>query len=560
MKPLRSALAPGSVGWAVRRAQWKAIGLSDEDFDKPKIAIVNTSSQLSVCFSHLDAIAERVRRAIADAGGVGFEIRTTAPSDFITCVGQKARYLLASRDLVVNDIEVQVEGALLDGMVLLSSCDKTTPAHLMAAGRLDLPSIVLPCGYQLGGACAGRSVDIEDLFKATIGVRTGTLTVAELGAMADHAICGPGVCAGMGTANSMHLLAEALGMALPGTTPIRAGSSRLDAVATQAGRRIVQLVREDLRPRLIMTAAAFENAVIVAIAAGASINCVRHLAAIATETGCAIDIVATIERASAAVPQLIAVRPNGEDRIEDLDAAGGCRALMRQLRPLLDPSTRNIAGCALAQVLDDTPAPAHGVIGTLQAPRRAEPGLAVLRGNLAPDGAVVKLSAFPPGLTHFAGPARVFDTQESALQALSKKAIVPGEVVILRMLGPRGGPGTVAAAGFVAALAGAGLSANVAVITDGELSGLNSGITVGQVMPEAAEGGPLVVVREGETIRIDLTGRRIDVDLPDHEIARRLAHWSPPARHGVGWLWQYHALVQPLSGGAVLGRRDPGDP
>lgn len=553
---LRSNFESGSTRWAVRRAQWLAMGIRPEDLDKPKIAVVNSSSQLSVCYAHLDEISRQVQAAIRAAGGLPFEIRTVAPSDFVTSAGLKGRYLLPSRDLIVNDVEVQVEGAQLDGMVLLGSCDKTTPGQLMAAGRLNIPAIVVPCGYQLGGLCQGKQVDIEEVYKAVGTVVSGAMELDELESMTCTAINGPGVCAGLATANSMHVMAEALGMALPGSAPIRAGSERLTEMARRAGARIVELVHQDLRPRQIMTREAFENAVVVAIATGCSVNVVRHLAATATESECDIDVLATIERLSRSVPQITRVRPNGPDRIEDLDAAGGCAGVMRNLRPLLHQGVRTVSGATLGEVLDAIPNPDERVIRPLANPFRSEPGLVVLRGNLAPQGAVVKLSAVPGAIREFFGPARIFEDEDEAIRALGDGRISKGDVVVLRMLGPVGGPGTVFACSFMAALVGAGLGDHVAVVTDGELSGLNRGITIGQIMPEAAVGGPLAVVRENERIRVDLGRRLITLEVDDAELQRRLREWRPPARDlKPGWLTLYSQLVQPMPQGAVLGER-----
>lgn len=551
---LRSNFEPGSTRWAVRRAQWLAMGLSEEDLLKPKIAIVNSSSKLSVCYAHLDDVCRVVEGAIRAAGGVPFEIRTVAPSDFVTSAGRQARYLMPSRDLLVNDVEVQVEGAELDGMVLLASCDKTTPGQLMAAGRLNVPAIVLPCGYQLGGDCAGRHVDIEEVYKSVGSLKAGDISLAELTTMTCHAITGPGVCAGLATANTMHVLSEALGMALPRSAPIRAGSEALTASAERAGAAIVRLVERDLRPRDILTAAAFRNAVRVAVATGCSVNCVRHLAAIASEAEVGIDIVAEIE-AVANLPQIITVRPNGPHRIEELDAAGGCLGVMRSLAPVLDTAVLTVTGRALAEQIDAAPTPDDTVIRPLDRPFRNEPGLAILRGSLAPDGAVAKLSAVPAEIRRFTGRARVFEDEDQAIAALGTGSIRKGDVVVLRGLGPLGGPGTVFAASFMAALVGAGLGAGVAVVTDGELSGLNSGITIGQVMPEAAEGGPLGLVTEGDAIAIDLIARSLDLEVDAATLAARRSAWRPPDHSRLrGWLGQYAQLVQPLSKGAVLGR------
>lgn len=551
-KPLRSNFQPGTTRWAVRRAQWLAMGYSEDDLLKPKIAIVNSSSKLSVCYAHLDALVGVVEAAIRAAGGLPFEIRTVAPSDFVTSAGRQARYLMPSRDLLVNDVEVQVEGAELDGMVLLASCDKTTPGQLMAAARLNIPAIVVPCGYQLGGHCAGQHVDIEEVYKSVGSLKAGAISLEDLKAMTCRAITGPGVCAGLATANTMHVLAEALGMALPGSAPIRAGSPALEQSAARAGTAIVGLVERDLRPRDILTPAAFRNALTVAVATGCSVNCVRHLTAVAAEGEVDIDIIAELEALNA-IPQITTVRPNGPHRIEELDAAGGCRGVMRELRDVLDLSVLTVSGEPLGTALEAAPAPDRSVIRPLAEPFRTEPGLTILRGTLAPDGAVVKVSAVPAEVRTFSGPARVYEDENEAIQALERHAIRAGDVVVLRGLGPRGGPGTVFAASFMAALVGAGLGSGVAVVTDGELSGLNSGITIGQVMPEAAEGGPLALVAEGDIIAIDISHRRIDLEVPAETLAERRARWrAPDHSHLRGWLGLYAALVQPLSKGAVL--------
>ncbi len=310
MRPLRSNVEPGTNRWAMRRAQWTALGLTPADMEKPKIAIVNSSSDLASCFSHLDGIVGPLKDSIRAAGGIGFEIRTAAPSDAITSAGAAGQYILPSRDLIVSDIEAAVEGALLDGMVCLSYCDKTTPAHLMAAGRLDIPTIVVACGYQPSGVFRGEPVDFEDVFTYAGHVAAGRATVADLAEMSSCAVTGPGVCAGMGTANSMHIAAEALGMALPGSTPVLAGSPKLWRHVAE-GRRIVDLVEQDIRPRSIMTAGAFRNAVTVILAISGSVNCLKHLQAAAVEAQCDVDIYALFEELAPTVPLLAAVKPNG---------------------------------------------------------------------------------------------------------------------------------------------------------------------------------------------------------------------------------------------------------
>ena len=429
----------------------------------------------------------------------------------------------------------------------------------MAAARLNIPSIVVPCGYQLGGHCGGKEVDIEEVYRAVGTVSTGLMTIEELEDWTRVAIQGPGVCAGLATANSMHILAESLGMTLSGTTPIRAGSRRLFDVAGAAGRQVMSLVRDNLLPRQILTVEAFENAVRVALAIGASVNTVRHLAAIATEAELDVDIIKMLEELGRETPQITNIKPNGNHRIEELDAAGGTRGILYRLKEMLNLDVLTIGGTNLRAVLDQEIKINAEVIRPCANPFHREPGLIVLRGNLAPDGAIVKLSAVPGAVKEFRRSRRASSRMRIwRWIELAKGAVHPGDVVVLRMMGPVGGPGTVFACSFMAALSGAGLADHVAVVTDGELSGLNRGITIGQVMPEAACGGPLAIVQEGERILIDLGAKTIRLDVSEDEIERRLQNWKMPARTvRPGWLAQYAELVQPLSKGAVLGVRNP---
>lgn len=555
---LRSNFEVGTTRWAIRRAQWRALGLSEADMEKPKIAVVNSSSEISICFSHLDAIAAEVKAAIRAAGGLPFEVRTLAPSDFVHGAGCGGRYLLPSRDLLVNEIEVQVEGPQLDGMVCLSSCDKTAPAHLMAAARLNIPTILVACGYQGCGRIGSKPVDIEDVFESVGELAEGHITVSHIEAMCEVAVTTPGVCAGMGTANTMHIMAEALGMTLPGNAPIPACGPRLAAIARDAGARIVAMVEEDLRPRRIMTPDAFANAIRVGLALSGSINLLRHLQAVAEEGGVPVDVYELCDRLGPQVPLLCAVKPNGPRRIEDLDAAGGARAVMKRLEPLLARDVLTVTGRTVGENLSGFEPPAGEVLGTLERPVAPGPSILVLRGSLAPDGAIMKLG-LGGKMPAFRGTVRVFESQEDALAALARRELRPGMGVVLRSLGARGGPGVASASWFVAAVNGAGLGEGMAVITDGQLSGLNRGYTVGQVLPEAADGGPLALVQDGDEIVIDLGARRLDLLVPEAELAARrarLAEAGPP-HSGVdgGWLAQYRALVQPLSRGGVLRAR-----
>jgi dihydroxy-acid dehydratase len=553
---LRSNYEPGTSRWATRRAQWLALGLSDADMVKPKIAIVNTSSQLAICFSHLDEIARRTKRAIEAAGGIGFEVRTAAPSDFIHSAGHRGGYILSARDLITNDIEMQVEGAQLDGMICLASCDKTAPGQLMAAARLNIPTVIVACGYQASGSYRGRHCDIEDVFLAAGHVASGQLSVEELTEMSGSAVLSPGVCAGIGTANTMHLACEALGMALPGSTPVRANSEPMWQAVDAAAARIVQMVAEDLKPRDVMTPAAFRNAVTAVLSVSGSINSVKHLQAVAAEAECPVDVYRLFETLADDVPLLTAIRPNGETPIEEFEDAGGTRALMKQLEPLLDGSARTVTGRTVAEnlagvtVADDQ---------TIRPPERAlgrRPTIVLIRGSLCPDGAIVKLAVADDRRLDFSGPAKVFESAQEALDGVKAGLIEPGQVVVLRGLGITGSPGMGMASALVFALDGAGLTGQVAVVTDGQLSGLvNKGIVVGEVSPEAAAGGPLGLVRDGDPISIDVPARTADLRVPAEELAGRKAALAadPPTRPAeVGWLSVYQRLVRPLPEGAVL--------
>jgi dihydroxy-acid dehydratase len=570
-RKLRSNFEPGSPLWAVRRAQWKALGLSDEDMEKPKIAVVNSSSELAICFSHLDKVAETVKQAVRDAGGLPFEIRTTAPSDFIICAGGGGGYILPSRDLIVNDIEVAVEGAQLDGMICLTSCDKTPPGHLMAAARLDIPTILVVCGYQPSGTYNGRHVDIEEVFLSSAGVVRGTLSREELTGMSDNAVRGPGVCSGMGTANSMHVVCEALGMSLPGSAPVRANSRQMTDFARLSGERIVSMVLEDLRPRRVLTPGAFRNAVAAVLAVSGSINTVKHLQAIATEGGVPVDVFALFEELSRAVPMLTAVRPNGETSIEAFEAAGGARAILKRLEGLLDAGALTVTGRTVRDNLAGFVAAEKDadeeVIRPLHRPISDQAPIVIVRGSLAPDSGIVKIGAREPGRrTSFTGPAVVYEKPAAAVAAINKGELASGDVLVLRGNGLKGGPGMAGSVSSVVfTLYAAGLENEVAVVSDGQLSGLvNKGLVVGEVSPEAADGGPLALVRDGDPISIDLDRRALDLLVPADELAARgggAAGDSPQPGSSLsspssGYLAIYRRSVQPMSTGAVLGR-DP---
>jgi dihydroxy-acid dehydratase len=556
---LRSNFEPGSFREAVRRAQWKALGISDADMEKPKIAVVNTSSELAICFAHLDGVAKVVKDSVRTAGGLPFEIRTAAPSDFIIGRGGQGGgggYILPSRDLVVNDIEIAVEGAQLDGMICLSSCDKTPPAHMMAAGRFNIPTILVVCGYQPSGEVDGHHVDIEEVFFGSVQAGFGKLSQEQLRLMSDNAIKGPGVCSGMATANSMHVVCEALGMSLPGSAPVLANSPKMFQQARDAGARIVEMVLEDLKPRDVMTKGAFHNAVAAVLAVSGSINCVKHLQAIAVESGLDLDVFGLFNELGDKIPVLSAVRPNGEESIENFEAAGGCRALMKQLEPLLDTKAMTCTGKTVAENLAGVTVADPDVI---RPPARAfsnQASITILRGSLAPESAICKLGLRGPGrVSTFDGPAVVFDNGPDAIKAIQAGQIRPGDVLVVRGMGPKGGPGMAGPASMVVfAVDSADLQNKIAFISDGQLSGLcNKGLTVAEVSPESAIGGPLALVESGDRIVIDVDARRLDLMVPEAALAARRAAWGEPRLKPTGgWLGIYQRQVQPMSTGAVL--------
>jgi dihydroxy-acid dehydratase len=540
----------------MRRAQWTALGLTPEDMEKPKIAIVNSSSDLASCFSHLDGIVGPLKQAIRAAGGIGFEVRTAAPSDAITSAGAAGQYILPSRDLIVGDIEVAAEGALLDGMVCLASCDKTTPAHLMAAGRLNIPTIVVACGYQPSGVFRGEHVDFEDVFLYAGHVASGRMTVSDLAEMSSCAITGPGVCAGMGTANSMHIATEALGMALPGSTPVLANGPRMWQTVATAGRRIVELIDEDIRPRDILLPGAFRNAVTAMLAISGSVNTLKHLQAVAVEAGSDVDVYALFEELAPKVPLLTAVKPNGERRIDEFEAAGGTLALLRELGPMLDLDRPTVAGPTLGEAIAAVEPVDSDVISPLDRPLARHPGIVIVRGTLAPDGGVVKRTVTDDGVHRFSGPAKVYRSREEGIAGIRGGEVRPGQVLVLTGLGLRGSPGMGLTSAFIFALDGAGLGDQVAVVTDGQMSGLvNKGLVVAEVSPEGAVGGPLGLVRDGDMITVDVDTRTIDLDVPEAELAeRRAALPALAAPTGCSWLSVYARTVSPLAQGATLSK------
>ncbi|WP_313822086.1 dihydroxy-acid dehydratase [Citricoccus sp.] len=557
--PLRSNFPVDSMRSLARRAEWKPLGINPEHLDRPKVAIVNTSNDLAACFAHLDEIVVVLKEELRSLGVLPLEIRTSAPSDFITSVGQAGRYVLPARDLITNDIEVMVEGAQLDGMICLSSCDKTTPAHLMAAGRLNVPTVIIPCGYQHSGLAEGGGADIEEVFLQASyhSIRGGDQ--GQMEAMADSAIRGPGVCAGLATANSMHMIAEVLGMAVSGAAPVRAGSEPMWDSVRRSAAALVHALRNSIRPRDVITAGAIQDAVTVMLSVGASVNTIKHLQAVAVEAGLDIDVWEAFRTQGRRVPLLASIRPNGPHLIEDLEDAGGTATILRELAPLLSPPTERITvtGETLAERIGAAP-PADGtIIRGLDDPYSTDPSIVVLRGSLAATGSVSKRPIPDPGPYTFTGPARIFHSREEGIEAVAAGTVQAGDVVVLRGLGLEGGPGMGFVSGLIFALEGAGLAGRVGFVTDGQYSGLaNSGVMVGEVSPEAATGGAIGLLQDGDPLAIDLRAGTIDV-LVDPAVLQARPPFRQPAEHQpdagpVGYLDLYRRAVQPLACGAVL--------
>lgn len=555
MPELRSNLPPTSALGIARRAHWVSLGIPASDLRKPKVAIVNTSSELAACYAHLDEIVPVLKEELRAQGMLPFEIRTTAPSDFVTSAGRAGRYILPSRDLIVDDIEAAVEGAKLDAMICLSSCDKTTPAHLMAAGRLNIPTVVVACGYQHSGRAEGREADVEEVFLLAAKSAVTGEPVDDLEELADDAILGPGVCAGMATANSMHVVAEALGMAVPGSTPVRANSERMWDAVRRSAAALADMVERDVRPRDIITAGSILNAVRAMLAVGGSMNTIKHLQAIAVESGIDVDVWEAFRVLGRQTPLLASVRPNGPWLVEDYEDAGGAATMLRELRPLLDLDRLTVTGQTMGEALESAPAAEGTVIRSLDDPFGTDPAISVLRGTLAPGGAVAKRPVPDPGPHRFTGPARVFANREEAIAGISSGRLREGDVAVIRGIGVSGAPGMGLTSAFIFALHARGLADSVALVTDGQFSGLvNQGVSVGEVSPEAAApGAPLGLVRDDDMIDIDLAEGRVDLLVDPAELAARPPYSAPVDRDtGGGMLDQYEQLVQPLSCGAVL--------
>ena len=547
------AAALNQPGMARSRALIKAMGYDAEDLRRPRIGVANSWSETSPGHSHLRAVAEAVKAGIWQAGGTPYEF-----GGFAQCpvdVGRSGiRYDTPTRDIIAAEVETCAEIHCFDGLVLISSCDKNVPGHLLAAARLNLPAILVPGGPMLAGRYRGREVVTTDLDAETwaCGLGRPRLTSEALSELEDAACPTAGSCALLGTANTMQCLAEAVGLALPGSATPPAVSARRLWFAKQAGRRIVDLVQEDVRPSHILTRAALENMIRVLHAIGGSTNAVLHILALAQELDLGDSItLETVEKLSTEVDCIVAVRPSGSYSMEDFDEAGGIPAVMKLLGNRLHPGCRTVTGATVEENLRDARVRRPEVIRSLDQPV-FRGGLAILRGSLA-TSAVVRPTVVPEQMMVHTGPARTFDSLEACLQGLEAGTVQPGEVIVLRYEGPRGGPGLTEVFKVLGYMGALGLDRSCALVTDGKISGFAKGPFACQVSPEAALGGPIALVRDGDRIEVDIPGRRINLLVPVEELEARRRAWTCPApRVARGFLSLYARLAEPAERGAGL--------
>jgi dihydroxy-acid dehydratase len=539
---------------APARAMLKAVGFSDADLKKPLIGVANTWIEIGPCNFHLRELAVHVKDGIRAAGGTPMEFNTVSISDGITMNTEGMKASLVSREVIADSIELVARGNGFDGVIVLVGCDKTIPGGVMALARLDVPGLVLYGGSIAAGQWNGHAVTIQDVFEAVGAHGAGRMTDSELSSLEAAACPGAGACGGQFTANTMALVCEFLGISTVGSGNVPANDPSKAAVARRAGESLMELVRKGVRPRAILTRAAFENAIASVATTGGSTNAVLHLMAIAHETGVELSL-DDFDRISAAVPLLADLKPSGRFVATDLYAAGGTALVARRLLDagVLRGDAMTVSGRSIgAEAALAAETPGQEVVRPAHRPIKDSGGLVILRGNLAPEGSVIKVSGANRAIHR--GPARVFDSEEAAFEAVQRQAIRAGDVVVIRYEGPSGGPGMREMLGVTSALMGAGLGDSVALVTDGRFSGATRGFMVGHAAPEAARGGPIAVVRDGDPILIDVTNRRLDVEIGNATLSQRLAGWVAPApRYASGVLGKYARLVSSASTGAVTG-------
>ncbi len=539
---------------APHRSLLRALGVGREDAGRPMIGIANSFNELIPGHMHLNTIAQQAKYGVWQAGGIPLEFNVIGVCDGIAMNHEGMHYSLVSREVVADSVEIMAKAHGLDGLVLIPNCDKVVPGMVMAAARLDIPVVVVSGGPMLAGDYRGSKVSLSQIFEGVGRYFKGELSAEELSELEDCGCPTCGSCAGLFTANSMSCVTEALGLALPGDATIPAPFSARLILARRTGAAAVKVAQEGWGARRFLTLASLRNALAVDAALGCSSNTVLHLMAIASEAHVDLALESFNEVADA-TPNLVKLSPSGTNHMEDLHRAGGIMAVMKRLAEgnLVDGTVPTVAGVDLATQYGEAVIREEEVIRPLDRPYRPTGGLAVLFGNLAPRGAVVKESAVLPQMLIHQGPARVFDDEESLMSAIEAGKIQPGCVVVVRYVGPKGGPGMPEMLTPTSALAGAGLDASVALITDGRFSGASRGASIGHVAPEALDGGPIALVKDGDLISIDIPARKICLEVTGEEIARRRTAWQRPAREYSGVLRRYVAFVSGAEVGAVLG-------
>ena len=539
---------------APARAMLMAMGLTQEDIDKPFIAIANLASDVTPCNVHLDRLAQAAKEGVRQSEGTPFEFGTITVSDGISMGTEGMKASLVSREVIADSIEVVTFGERMDGLITVAGCDKNMPGCMMAIARLNVPSLFIYGGTIMPGNYNGNDVNIQDVFEAVGAYASGNMTLDELQALECVACPGEGSCAGLFTANTMSTAIEVMGMSLPGDASIPAIDPRKAEHTRAAGRTLMRLLEEDVRPRDILTRQAFENAITAVVAMGGSTNAVLHLIAIAHEAQVELGL-GDFDRISRSTPYIADMRPAGQYVMADLDRYGGVSLIVKRLlrAGLLHGDAMTITGKTLAEnaeamdTIEDQP-----VVVPTDQPRSPTGGLAILYGNLAPDGAVIKVAGHQERV--YKGPARVFDQEQAAFQAIQRREIKPGDIVVIRYEGPKGGPGMQEMLAVTGALVGQGLGDDVALMTDGRFSGATHGPMVGHVTPEAAVGGPIGLLQEGDIITLDIPQRRLDVQLTEEQFADRRANFTPMApNYTTGVLAKYAKLVSSASQGAVTG-------
>jgi len=526
---LRSETVMKGLDRAPNRALLHAVGLSGDDFEKPLVAVVNSWNEIVPGHIHLRQISEAVKSGIRAAGSVPLEFNTIGICDGIAMGHVGMKYSLPSRELIADSIELMVEAHRFDAMVLIPTCDKIVPGHLMAAARLDIPSIVVTGGPMLPGDYRGQPADVITVFEAMGWYRAGKIDEKELAYIESVACPGPGSCAGLFTANTMACLTEALGISLPGCASTHAVDSAKVKIARESGKRIVGMIKEGLIPSQIMSKEAFENAIMVDMAIGGSTNTVLHLPAIALE----LDIKLPLElfdEISRKTPHICDLRPGGPYMMLDFHKAGGMPAILKRLEKMLHLDVLSCTGKTLKELVKNYEVEDEDIIRPVENPVHKEGGIAVLKGNLAPEGAVVKQIAIAPEIMEHEGPAKVYNSEEEAVKAIKNNEIERGDVAVIRYEGPKGGPGMREMLAPTALITGMGLSDSVALITDGRFSGGTRGPCIGHIMPEAAEKGPIAAIENGDIIKIDIPKRKLEIKLAETEIKERLTKIKTPQR------------------------------